>query len=115
MKDKTQAQQNLAKLPPRCFAILPTTKAVIGIEAGMSGYRPLDCPPPLSPGETVEEFVAKTNAEMGVSKGQAEAMFQGSMFGWDTLAANPDIYDKDGTLNHAAFEAALNRTPSESK
>ena len=38
------------------------------------------------------------NEKLGLSKGQAEAMKVGSMFGWHTPAANPESYDKDGFL-----------------
>lgn len=41
-------------------------------------------------------LVNEMNEKLGLSKGQAEAMKAGSMFGWDTPAADPKSYDKNG-------------------
>jgi hypothetical protein len=38
------------------------------------------------------------NEAHNISKTDAEAMFVGSMFGWDSPAANPDNWNEDGTL-----------------
>lgn len=47
------------------------------------------------PSET-NALVNEMNEKLGLSKGQAEAMKAGSMFGWDTPAADPKSYDKNG-------------------
>lgn len=36
------------------------------------------------------------NAKIGVTKNEAEAMFVGSMFGWNVPGARPEIYDENG-------------------
>ena len=38
------------------------------------------------------------NRKLGVSEAQAEAMKAGSMFGWDTPAADPKNYNENGFL-----------------
>ena len=42
------------------------------------------------------QLVNEMNKKLGLSKGQAEAMKAGSMFGWDTPATDPKSYDKNG-------------------
>ena len=43
-------------------------------------------------------FVLETNEKLGVSRAQAEAMLAGSMFGWQTQAADPCSYDEQGRM-----------------
>ena len=43
-------------------------------------------------------FVLETNEKLGVSRAQAEAMLAGSMFGWQTQAADPCSYDEQGRI-----------------
>ena len=40
----------------------------------------------------------ETNEKLGVSRAQAEAMLAGSMFGWQTQAADPCSYDEQGHM-----------------
>lgn len=44
-------------------------------------------------------MVDAENARLGVTPAQREAMLAGSMFGWDTPAANPDMYDAEGMFS----------------
>ena len=69
-------------LPPVSAHRLPSTGETIIINRGESGYIPM-------PDEDMQEF----NKDRGVTPAQAEAMFVGSMFGWDNTGADPRTYD----------------------
>ena len=43
-------------------------------------------------------LVLEANEKLGVSRAQAEAMLAGSMFGWQTQAADPCSYDEQGRM-----------------
>lgn len=89
MKWKLTAELS-AKLPQLCFAMHPVSERPVMIEKGMSGFY-----------QTVhmtkgQAFVDELNADLGVTKAQAEAMLTGSMFGWGVPGADPDRYDEKG-------------------
>ena len=44
----------------------------------------------------MKELADSMNHKLGVTKGQAEAMKTGSMFGWKVPAADPKNYDENG-------------------
>ena len=92
-------------LPESCFSTLETTGELIVITKGEKGYSPTDVfPQNTSP----KEGAAALNAANGVTKAQEAAMVAGSMFGWETPAANPKNYDalgqpiKNQRRSHAA-------------
>ena len=92
-------------LPESCFSTLGTTGELIVITKGENGYSPTDVfPQNTSP----KEGAAALNAANGVTKAQEAAMVAGSMFGWETPAANPKNYDalgqpiKNQRRSHAA-------------
>ena len=92
-------------LPESCFSTLETTGELIVITKGEKGYSPTGVfPQDTSP----KEGAAALNAANGVTKAQEAAMVAGSMFGWDTPAANPKNYDalgqpiKNQRRSHAA-------------
>lgn len=98
---------NLQKLPPIAFIDnrtdengvrrVPNTDAdVIAIRRGEDGFFPLTTPHDADWHNTVE----------GVTPQQREAMFYGSVFGWNTLAADADSYAPDGTMLRPKQEAA---------
>ena len=66
---------------------------VIAIERGKRGYLVTDneCAPSLA-----RKAADLLNRKLGVSKAQEAAMSAGSMFGWDTPAADPKNYDAEG-------------------
>lgn len=64
------------------------------VKKGESGFYRTDIQGG-KPSET-NALVNEMNEKLGLSKGQAEAMKAGSMFGWDTPAADPKSYDKNG-------------------
>jgi hypothetical protein len=78
-------------LPERCYALNAITTACVILEKGMSGYYTTDYPQGYT-----QEVIDKLNESLGVSKAQAQAMFIGSMFGWNAPGANPEMYDEDG-------------------
>lgn len=82
-----------ASLPERCFSMLQSTGEVIAIERGKIGYLVTDntCSPTLA-----RKTADLLNSKLGVSKQQESAMSAGSMFGWDTPAADPKNYDAEG-------------------
>lgn len=80
-----------SNLPEKCFGLLESTGEMIVITRGESGYTPTGIyPQSASP----KEGVTAVNAANGVTKAQEAAMVAGSMFGWDTPAADPRNYDE---------------------
>ena len=91
-------------LPDQCFAFVESENRIAVIKKGESGYHPIE-----SDGKDAEQNKALTkllNAQNRVSPKQAEAMKAGSMFGWDTPAADPKNYDDKG---RAALKKAKDR------
>ena len=48
-------------------------------------------------GKTARESADIANDTMGVTKAQEAAMLAGSLFGWQTAAADPKNYDNNGS------------------
>lgn len=69
----------LSRLPPRCFAQLPSTGETIAIIRGEMGYHP------VLTVQTVEQLNA--TLPNPPTPQQVEAMLAGSMFGWHVPAA----------------------------
>lgn len=86
-----------SSLPESCFVYLPTEHAIGLVKKGEDGWYRTDipCEPTL---EENKALVEKLNADKRVSKAQVAAMSAGSMFGWDTKAADPANYNEDGVL-----------------
>jgi len=72
---------NPAKLPPRCFARLPSTGQTIAINRGETGYYP------VLTSHTPEQLNAALPEPPTTE--QIEAMLAGSMFGWEQPIADP--------------------------
>ncbi len=85
-----------SSLPERCYNVLPSDGRLIIITKGESGYT--DVNDSNNSSEKNKELADGHNAEMGVTKAQAEAMLSGSIFGWNTPAADPKNYNEQGTL-----------------
>lgn len=94
-KDIAETRAASRNLPPFCFVDntdgrvdpLQSSKVLI-VRRGIQGY---EIPRPMP--EEAAEFL---NQQIGVSPAQAAAMLAGSMFGWDTPAADPSHYDESG-------------------
>ena len=60
---------------------------------GDRSYIPLKMPIDSA---TARKYADDMNRRLGVSKAQEAAMLAGSMFGWQTPAADPKNYDEQG-------------------
>ena len=82
-----------SSLPERCFCVLQSSGSVIALQRGKKGYLVTDddCTP-----ESARRVANLLNFKLGVTKAQEAAMSTGSMFGWDTPAADPRNYDAEG-------------------
>ena len=85
-----------SSLPEQCYVYLPTSNEIGIIKKGETGYYKTDLTDGV-PGE-MKELADSMNRKLGVTKGQAEAMKAGSMFGWKVPAADPKNYDENGKL-----------------
>ena len=92
-------------LPEKCFSALESTGEIITITKGENGYTPTGQYP--QEGVSPKEAAAALNDAAGVTKAQEAAMVAGSMFGWDTPAADPKNYDAKGVpiKNHRERDA----------
>lgn len=71
----------------------PMNKDLIFIKNGQSGYMPASFMGIVDDKLTADKW----NAAHNITKGEAEAMFAGSMWGWDVPAAKPESYTNEGT------------------
>ena len=92
-------------LPEKCFSALEATGEIITVTKGEKGYTPTGQYP--QNGVSPKEAAAALNDAAGVTKAQEAAMVAGSMFGWDTPAADPKNYDAKGVpiKNHRERDA----------
>ena len=84
-----------SSLPVQCFSVLPSSGELILLTRGEKGYSPC---PEFSAADAGENrrFAEDSNGKNGVTKAQEAAMLAGSMFGWQTPAADPRNYDGQG-------------------
>ena len=92
-------------LPEKCFSALESTGEIITVTKGEKGYTPTGQYP--QEGVSPKEAVAALNDAAGITRAQEAAMVAGSMFGWDTPAADPKSYDAKGVpiKNHRERDA----------
>ena len=84
-----------SSLPVQCFSVLPSSWELILLTRGEKGYSPCyDFSTPDA--QQNREFADDLNVKNGVTKAQEAAMLAGSMFGWQTPAADPRNYDEQG-------------------
>ena len=82
-----------SSLPEHCFTVLQAEGSIVALERGKKGYFPTSEGGNL---DTSRKSADMLNRKLGVSKAQEAAMAAGSMFGWDTPAADPKNYDEEG-------------------
>jgi hypothetical protein len=97
------AQENINRLPERCFGTLMIDNSLIQIVAGETGYYPLDVDfvqrgLVLHKCITTDELADLLNQDIGISKRERCAMEWGSQFGYGTGLAMPERYNDDGTI-----------------
>ena len=85
-----------SSLPEKCFVYIEATDEIGIVDKGEMGYRPAGAAP--EKGISKRRSVEYLNETQGVSKAQAAAMSAGSIFGWDTKAADPANYNEQGEL-----------------
>ena len=85
---------NLNKLPRECYHVMEVSNEIIRVVRGMQGYYPTFIS--VDSREQALALADEKNRELGVTKAQAEAMFVGSLFGWNVPGADPDNYDENG-------------------
>jgi hypothetical protein len=104
----SEAQQNIAKCPAKCYSVNLVNGQLIELRAGEKGYYRLGQAWPQHECKdrkiTMDEFADVLNVENGVTKNQREAMECGSMWGWEVPGANPDIYDEQGIIIKAKLK-----------
>lgn len=83
-------------LPELCYSTVPSTDELIIIKRGEKGYY--RCEFSTDDKEYNRELANDRNTKLGVSKQQEAAMLAGSMFGWNTKAADPKSYDENGKM-----------------
>ncbi len=86
-----------SSLPDTCFTYLPTEHTIGIVRKGEEGWYRTDIPC-LETEAGNKELVENLNSELHVSKAQAAAMVAGSMFGWDSKAADPESYTEEGII-----------------
>ena len=84
-----------SSLPERCFVYVESTDEIGVITRGEMGYTPTKM---KTEGVTKRKGVEYLNDAQGTTPAQAAAMSAGSMFGWDTKAADPAYYNEAGEL-----------------
>jgi hypothetical protein len=91
MTASINAQDNLNKLPESCFVFIESNSPghYIGmVKRGERGYYPTSYD--VEDKEHAKLTVDFMNEKLEVTKVQAECMYNGSLFGWDTPGANVD-------------------------
>ena len=75
------------ELPEMCVAVLEPGDVLIGIKRGQRGYFQMY--DGMVTGEAAKTVADRMNKALDVTPQQREAMFCGSMMGWDCPAARP--------------------------
>lgn len=83
-------------LPDFCYTILFSTGEIVRIWKGKLTYEKTDL---STPDRAMNRLISeRSNAAMGITKAQREAMLGGMLLGWDKPAADPNRYDRNGNF-----------------
>lgn len=88
-----QNEVDLLRLPEICYTVTPTGVFAM-LRRGVRGYYPVATE--TTGTSDLRKLADKLNRQFNISKAQEEAMLNGSIFGWDTPAADPNNYDSNG-------------------
>jgi hypothetical protein len=96
------AKTNIDQCPEWCWDTLNSTGELMKLTAGESGFIRTGQSFPRRVAEfkgiTLDQLADEWNADLGVTKGQRQAMNWGTMFGWEVELANPSLYDDEGNF-----------------
>ena len=82
-------------LPETCYGTHPTDQTLILMRRNTSGYWDAESYS-MGPFDTWSGVADFLNQRHGVTRAQRAAMESGSLFGWETAAADPARYDDQG-------------------
>ena len=95
-------------LPEMCYSISETTKEIIAIKRGETGYYPVSLPWRDMTITQLESYANNLNDMLGILPEERIAMEVGSMFGWHLLGADPQSYlDKAVLLSKKEIKAHM--------
>lgn len=83
-----------SSLPEQCYTFVESENIIAIVKKGCEGYYPTNLGE--NDAEKNKALVKLMNNQNNIMPNQAEAMKAGSMFGWETPAADPKNYDKNG-------------------
>ena len=84
-----------SSLPDYCYSYIVTENVIGIIKKGESGFFKTDIS--FADKSEAKKIVEEYNKKLCVTKAQYQAMQAGSMFGWEVPAADPAMYDANGT------------------
>jgi len=93
-QEKQEENTSTQELPPMCYAVNGVTGQVIILKRGESGYYSTTIQTG-SPEES-EIYANAYNKRLGVTRAQREAMYVGSLMGYDAPGADPKMYNALG-------------------
>lgn len=95
VRDVSERTHEPPLLPAYCYSLIPSSGDLIKIMRGQKGYQSTCF---NAPGDVRNNRrnADSLNEGMGVTKSQEAAMLAGSLFGWDTKAADPRSYADNG-------------------
>lgn len=92
MTEKERFGNHQQALPKVCWSTLPSDGSLILITRGEMGYKP--CPGSSQNLEVNRRSADYHNRRRGITHAQEEAMFLGSMVGWDTPGVDPKLFER---------------------
>lgn len=92
MTEEERFGDHRQSLPAVCWSTLPSDGSLILITREVKGY--MFYPSGSKNPEVNRHRADFLNKRRGITPAQESAMFHGSLFGWDTLGADPKVYER---------------------